>query len=754
MTPNSHSLTAILVSLTFIPAAYAQASSAAATQPPGAAKTRDSANAHASTKARKTTQAQDPAQTAKPIQGVLISGVREREEYRTPSLASIGPLGTTPLVDVPYTVSVLPGDLIENMQAVDFKEASKYLPLVSYQEQQGPDILRPMTRGMEGGNFQNTKMDGMTIFFTGTTAMEQFQQIEVVNGVSAFLYGPANPSGMFNFVTKRPTDYDLRDVTATYVSDGIGSAKADLGGRLDPGGIIGYRLNLVYGSGDGFVPGSHERRSLADLGIDVHPWEHGVLQLNYSDNVLDTMGFPGWFTYSQSITLPPAPNPQRVGYGQSYAGVYLRTRMGEARIKQDFGSNWHLVTGILDQDVQRNIYTPVNNLTSDSGAYTTSYGAGFAPKFAITSDVAYLNGDFDTWGIGHDLTLGSAGYRASSYSPINKASAASILLGTASVADPTVYPEPPGGPPDVGTGYIYDSSDVYQQGVNIGDALTLSERWLVRVGTSQDWFHTNNYNNKSILTTAYRNHGLSPTGSVIFKPAANMSVYATWASSLQAGDLAPAGTVNAGVSLAPYRSKEDEVGYKASLDDIDVTAAVFRIERPFANVNPLDNVFEISGEQVNKGLEMSAVGEIADGLKLYGGITLLNAKMENTPLASTDDKLYVGTPKVKGNMLFEYRIPGVSGLVATFDYQFSGTRPGNDTNTFFVAGYDLFDVGARYTSDIFGRPVTWRLSVDNVTDRHYWSTIEPSDITGANTGSLVAHMGAPRMVLASVNMQL
>ncbi len=61
-------------------------------------------------------------------------------------------------------------------------------------------------------------MDGMQFFITVANAMEQFQQIEVVNGVSASLYGPANPSGMFNFVSKRPTDYDLREVTVSYAT--------------------------------------------------------------------------------------------------------------------------------------------------------------------------------------------------------------------------------------------------------------------------------------------------------------------------------------------------------------------------------------------------------------------------------------------------------------------------------------------------------------------------------------------------------
>jgi iron complex outermembrane receptor protein len=145
---------------------------------------------------------------------------------------------------------------------------------------------------------------------------------------------------------------------------------------------------------------------------------------------------------------------------------------------------------------------------------------------------------------------------------------------------------------------------------------------------------------------------------------------------------------------------------------------------------------------------------VIDGLTLYGGVQLLNARLEHTPLATTNDKIYVGAPKVKGNMLFEYKIPGLAGLVATLDYQFSGTRAANDTNSYFAPGYNLFDLGARYTSNIWSKPVTWRLSVDNVTDRHYWSTIAPSNLTGANTGNLLAHFGSPRMLLASVSVNL
>ncbi|HEX3993438.1 MAG TPA: TonB-dependent receptor plug domain-containing protein, partial [Acetobacteraceae bacterium] len=476
---------------------------------------------------------QATATSQSPTERVVISGTRQSEQnYRVPAVDSIGPLGSTPVLDIPYSIAILPHDLLENSQAVNFKDASKYLPLVAFQEQQGPDILRPQTRGLQGGNFQNSKQDGMTMFITGAEALEQFEQIEVVNGLSASLYGPANPSGMFNFVTKRPTDYDLREVTASYVSDSVGTIKADLGGRIDPGGMVSYRVNGVYGSGDGFVDESHQRRVLGDLGIDVRPWQHGVLELNYSNYTLIDTGYPGWFTYSETVHLPPTPDPGRVGFGQSYAGTELRTQTSSARTKQDFGSNWHLVAGILNQDATRNINTPVNNLTSNSGNYTASFANGFAPRFVITSDTAYLNGSFDTLGIGHDFTLGTAGYRSSSYSVITPATAASVRLGTANIYDPVIFPEPAAGPPNVFLNY--DSSDVYQQGININDLLKLTDQWSARVGASQDWFHTNNFNNKSVRTTQYVDHGVSPTASIIFKPAVNMTTYFTYASALQA----------------------------------------------------------------------------------------------------------------------------------------------------------------------------------------------------------------------------
>jgi iron complex outermembrane receptor protein len=673
----------------------------------------------------------------------------EADAYRVDSVYSLGPLGTSKILDLPFAVSVLPRDLIENSQAKNFKDMSKYLPLVAYQEQQGPQILRPQTRGMQGGNFQNSRMDGMSMYVTVANAMEQFEQIEVVSGVSASLYGPANPSGMFNFVSKRPTQAPYRRLNLSYDQRTIGTAHVDIGGPADANGVMGYRVNVLAADGEGYVTDSSLNRKLGALALDVHPRKDMVVELTLSDYRLSQKGYPGWFTYGQAIVLPKAPDPTRVGYGQSYAGVEMKTQTGNVRFRYDIAPNWRLLAGILYQDADRDINTPVNNLRNNTGTYISSFGNGFAPRFRIASDMGYLNGTFTALGVAHDLTLGTAGYKSQSYAVKTPASAASVLLGTASIDNPQVFPEPAGGPPN--TSDNFNSSNIYQQGVSIGDTVTFDPAWSARLVVSQDWVHVANYNVSGATLPGYSDSGASPTVAVMFKPRVDMTAYLTYASSLQAGDIAPGTAANANVGLPPYRSKQYEAGFKASLPRVDLIAAIFRIERPFANVDTADNVFKIMGDQVNTGLELSAIGEVVRGLTLYGGFTILNAKLESTGNAATDGKRFVGAPRYKGNVLLEYRVPPVPGLTAVFDWQYSSNRAGNDTNSFFVDGYSLFDIGARYATRIMDRNTTWRLAVNNVTDRHYWSTIAPSNITGTNAGNLVAHLGSPRTVAASVS---
>ncbi len=74
---------------------------------------------------------------------VNVSAGTVENAYRVDNVAAGGPLGTTPILDLPYSVNVISRQLIDDTQSRNFKEAAKYLPLVSFQEMQGPEVLRP-----------------------------------------------------------------------------------------------------------------------------------------------------------------------------------------------------------------------------------------------------------------------------------------------------------------------------------------------------------------------------------------------------------------------------------------------------------------------------------------------------------------------------------------------------------------------------------------------------------------------------------
>jgi iron complex outermembrane receptor protein len=675
--------------------------------------------------------------------------------YRVDVVSSLGSSGPVPLLNTPFAVSILPSALIDNAQVKSFKEATKFLPLMEFQEMQGAEIMRPETRGMQGSNMQNTRMDGMGIVITGANSLETVEQIEVLSGLGGSMYGPANPSGMFNFVPKRPTEKPRRQLTLSYDGRSVKSFHGDIGGRLGSGGMFGYRANLLAGDGEAFVKDSRLARRLVSLAADARPFDRTVIEGFYSYYHLIQHGFPGWFTYGRANTRTPfiqlpsdAPDPSRPGFGQPDAGLDLTTHIGELRVRHDISTNWHVSVGALDQLVSRDISTQVNALTDQTGKYTSALAIGFAPQFRVLSNLGYLNGTFTTGHIRHDVAFGSTGYVFKSYSDFANPNAVSVFLGNASVANPIVFALPAAGLPAHDN--IFMSSVINQQGINVTDTATFSEHWSLRAAASQDWIWSDNYNRTGVPIGGYRANGVSPSGSVLYKPVANMTVYGSYGSSLQQGDVAPTTVANAGEALPPYRSKQVEVGYKVALPRISVSTAAFWLERPFANLDPADNVFKISGDQVNYGVEGMLSGRVAERLVVYGGLTLLDTNVTKTGNTATDNKRFVGIPAYKSSLLTEYQLPVGQGTFVSLTWQTFGRRPIDDINSTWTSAYHIVDLGLRYSHALINRAVTWRAGVNNVADVHYWSTLGPGNITGTNVGSYTAHLGSPRTVSVSM----
>src|SRR5262245_10894029 len=443
--------------------------------------------------------------------------------------ASIGSLAATSILETPYMVNVLPASLMANNQAKSFKEASKYLPLIGFQEQQGSEVLRPQTRGMQGANMQNSRMDGMGIVITGGNSMEMLQQIEVLNGLGGALYGPANPSGMFNFVPKRPTERPVRQVSLSYDGRSVGQVHTDVGGRVGPNNMFGYRVNALGGRGEATRKDSELNRRLFSFTGDVRPFARTTIEGLFSYYRVEQRGFPGWFTFGRAtgsaafVMLPPdAPDPNTPGFGQPSSGLNLTTRITQGRVKHDFSNAWHLSTGLQFQQADRDISTQIMALTNNAGSYTASLGSGFAPRFTVLGNLTSLNGRVTTGRFEHTLAFGLTGYQFKTYSDFVNPPAASWRLGTASIASPVVFDLPAAGIPTHTN--IFNSGVINQQGFNVVDSIDLTRRWSTRIALSQDWIWTDNYNNAGVRTSGYKDNGLSPLVSLLFKPTTRMTL--------------------------------------------------------------------------------------------------------------------------------------------------------------------------------------------------------------------------------------
>ena len=129
---------------------------------------------------------------------ISVVGTSGTDEVRQAQRrVQVGPLGERDSVATPYSVSAVSAEQMADDQNFSVQDALRYLPWVQ------ADTVRPQTRGVQGSVIQNSRVDGFNMVSTTNYPTEQFERIEVLNGVAGSLYGPATGSGVFGFTQKR-----------------------------------------------------------------------------------------------------------------------------------------------------------------------------------------------------------------------------------------------------------------------------------------------------------------------------------------------------------------------------------------------------------------------------------------------------------------------------------------------------------------------------------------------------------------------
>lgn len=682
--------------------------------------------------------------------------------------ANLGPLGNRSILNTPTSLTVIPEWLIGNQQDHTVNDLLHFLPSVEIRDQQGFEVSRPQSRGFQGSIVQNTRLDGLNAIGTTAIAAENLGGIQVLNGLAGALYGPMTSAGVFNYVLKRPTDTPFASFTEGYASRGTFTEQLDAGGRV---GDLGYRVNIVRGDGESYVPESSTQRGLFSGAFDFHLNENTVIEADVSHYNAQAYGLPGSIVYDGASTnpknnssniLPSAPDPTKLGYGQPGAGTNLTSDTAVLKLKHEFNDQWSMEIGGLYENAIRGLYGITNTMTTNTD-FTVTKNFTAVPHFTIVSNEAALNGHIDILGFKNDVTIGTNGFLNGQNNFVNPSqcpnqsnvqSLCTPVLGSATLANPVVFPENN----TIVHGPEYKSGELFVQSIIVGDTFHFNKQWAVQAVVNTSFLSSQSWSSSGALTSSQTTNGVvSPTVSLIYKPIDPLTFYATYASSVEQSDQAPtAATVtNSGQFLAPYHDQQYEAGVKYALSkDLLITLDGFRMTRPFATgvadaANLNLETFQVIGMQRNIGAELFLQGAITPDLSIFGGVTYIDARLENSGDATTNGKFIVGVPQFKSDVVLDYHPAFFNGFAITAAAHYESQRAATNTNNSFAPSFATFDPGVRYTTIVEKHRVTARFQVLNVTNTKYYVAIADGNIVGS-PGANTAYLGTPRTFMASL----
>jgi catecholate siderophore receptor len=714
----------------------------------------------------------DEAQATR-LPGVQVKGT---------AINATSPKLTAALLDTPRAITVIPQAVLQQTAATSLQDALRTVPGITFGAGEGgnPNGDRPFIRGFDSES--SLFIDGVRSSGSQSREVFDIEQIEVTKGPSSAYSGRGAVGGSINLVTKAPRAKDFIGGSVALGTDNYRRATADWNQTI--GDDVAFRLNVMDHASD--IPGRN--------GPDNRRW--GIAPAVTFGLKSATSATLAWY-HLQSNDIPdsgiPYNNPFKAGSPyfdlngdgspirvprDTFYGLLERdfqkqqNDVGTIRVQHDFDNGWTLRNATvhsrssndyiwtLPDDSQGNflwhpgmaeggIWRRGNTRVSDTGNLTNQTD---------------LSGEFQIGAIRHTLAAGMELGREQTHRD-------SYLLGT---LDPLT-----GKPLPSETGDLVNGACSYGIGAASGywcapvinpnphdpwnraitranapitvttqtrsawvfDTLTLSERWLLNLGTRFDHFETRSAS--AAATFGNTSNFWNYQAGLVYKPTADSSLYASWGTSstppgLDACD-GTAGLSSSNADLQPESSRNLEMGGKWDVLDqrLSLTAAVFRSEKNNARValtgvrgGPVANV----GKQRVDGIELGLSGNLSAQWQMFAGVTWLDSTLVKASPATPGDQgnQFPNTPRRSATLWTSYALtPALSIGGGAF---FMDKVYGNTANSKWVPSYTRYDAMAAYTVNPH---LTLQLNVQNLTNAYYFDKAYASHYVAVAPGRSV-----------------
>lgn len=651
--------------------------------------------------------------------------------------ARLGLMGNQSVMDTPFNVTSYTSELIKNQQARTLADVMANDPSVRFTTSSGHAYENFRIRGFDV-NQNDVAINGMYgLAPMGRTPVEFVERVEVLKGPNALFSGMA-PSGAVggtvNLVTKRATDTPTATFGVDWLSDGQLGTTIDAGRRFGTRNEWGARVNGSFSDGATTLDGQSRKREFLSAGLDYRGSALTASIDAYHSQESFTGGTPAMFWFASPV-VPVAPDPRINQFSTAYGSIQSNAVMGQAEYRFNEHLSAFAGVGRRDSDQSGLINGTHARQIQPNGDFTGQIVGQRAYTDATTAEGG-LRTRFKTGSVGHELVL------QASYLKLEDGSA----TGPASVFRSNIYnpitpvmPALPGSPPK--------TSENTLTSLALVDTMSfLDDKLRVTGGVRNQRVKTSNFDKTGKTTARYDEDAVTPAVAVVVKPwGPDLSFYANYVEGLSKGDSVTDTTAtNFGEVFAPYKTKQKELGVKWNAGTFTNTLALFEIEKPMlvTEGSTTQPTYADGGEKRVRGVEWNTFGEIAQGVRVLGGVTYTQGTQVKTSYGRYNGNTAVGAPRWQVNTGVEWDTPWVPGLTLTGRVQATSRQYADSANNIEIPGWGQVDLGARYATKVNGRDVVLRLNVNNVFNKYYYAGIF-SDTTP------IATLGPARSVMAS-----
>ncbi len=683
------------------------------------------------------------------------------QDYVLPNATS-GTKTDTPIMETPLNVQVISKQVLKDQQVIKFDDALKNVSGVTIDPAFNGGLVGTGAIFLRGFQTNTTFRNGLRIdntFGLATREIANVENIEVLKGPAAILYGRVEPGGLVNKVTKQPLATPYYALSQQFGSYDLYRTTIDATGPLTKDDTLLYRTNLSYQNNDSFRDGvSNENVFFAPvLKWNISPQTQATLELEYShvttnldrqSRVLDIN--------NQIINLPPSRN---LGQSSPYQADTILVGLNWSH---QFNDDWSIKHQVLYNSVDSNSTLQLpGDFNQDTNLLTRSAFQERAQNDTIATNID-LTGHFDTWGLKHTVLLGGDYYRFS-YDPdyirfSGDASAVNVFDPNSQVTslDPTF----------VSDELNRRNTDNY--GVYLQDQIKLPYNVQVLGGLRYQYVHSTSsvldrLNNVLTTNTPQTDDAVTPRVGLLWQLQNWLSLYSNYVENFGAnsGRFAFVEGSASGKPLSPETAQQWEVGAKTEFFDGRLRATLAYYDLTKQNVATTDTAHQFEcggacsiavGEVRSRGPEVDIQGELLPGWNLIA--TYANQDVRVTKSNDTEGGAVVG------NRL-GYAPRNIGSFWSTYEVQ-QGTLDGvkfgggvtlqdgvvSNDNTLKSPGYALVNLLAGYSFEVGKSKITAQLNVDNLLDKTYFTNATPSGIN-----SIYGVFSTPRTFLGSIKVE-